>query len=52
MYPVFSDTEWDSPQHCAECGRFLPVRLTRAGYDYLHEQGPAIPEEWRQAYKV
>jgi hypothetical protein len=50
VHAVFSDSEWDCPQHCAACGRFIPVRLTRDGYDYLREQGPRVPEEWRRAY--
>jgi len=50
VHPVFADSEWDSPRHCAACGRFLHVRLTRAGYEYIREQGRRVPEEWRRAY--
>ena len=50
VHAVFSDSEWDTPQHCRACGRFLPVRLTRDGYDYVREQGLRVPAEWRKAY--
>lgn len=50
VHAVFSDSVWDAPQHCGACGRFLPVRLTRAGLDYVREQGPGVPAEWRAAY--
>ena len=50
VHAVFADSEWDTPQHCHACSRFLPVRLSRAGHDYVREQGPQVPEEWRRAY--
>lgn len=50
VQPVFSDSEWDAPQHCTRCGLFIPVRLTGAGYDYVREQGANIPTEWRAEY--
>jgi hypothetical protein len=48
--PVFADDEWDSPQHCAVCGQFIRVRLTRDGLEYVREREPFVPEEWRRAY--
>ena len=50
VHPVFDDSEWDSPQHCAARGRFIPVRLTRDGYDYICQQGRRVPAEWSRAY--
>ena len=51
VHAVFSDSEWDSPQHCGACGRFLPVRLSAVGHNYVREQGQqGVPAEWRRFY--
>lgn len=50
VHPVWNDSEWDTPQHCHTCGAFLLVRLTDDGCQYVREQGPNVPEEWRAAY--
>ena len=35
---IFSDSEWDVPVHCEECGELLPTQLTPDGLDYVLEK--------------
>ncbi len=35
---IFSDSEWDVPAHCEECGELIPTQLTPDGLDYVLER--------------
>jgi len=35
--PIFSDTEADTPTHCAACEELIPHALTTDGYAYVDE---------------
>ena len=45
-YPQFDyDGEYDCPQYCAECGKFLENSLTEDGRKYVMEQHMENPSE-------
>lgn len=47
-YPVFADSETDSPNHCPQCRALIPEGLTSDGDTYVAER---ILEHWADPKK-